>query len=72
MTPVNRGTEPHSFAYEACDIPAGMTIREYRRQRAGAERRRTSPQRARQVLRKILRILDPAGQPDQVRRDRRG
>ena len=27
-------TSPHAFAYEACDIPAGMTIREYRAQRA--------------------------------------
>jgi hypothetical protein len=32
VTPVS--THPHAFAYEACDIPAGMTIREYRAQRA--------------------------------------
>jgi hypothetical protein len=27
-------TPPQAFAYEACDIPAGMTIREYRAWRA--------------------------------------
>ena len=27
-------TSPQAFAYEACDIPAGMTIREYRARRA--------------------------------------
>jgi hypothetical protein len=27
-------TSPHAFAYEASDIPAGMTIREYRAQRS--------------------------------------
>ena len=32
MSPAS--THPHAFAYEACDIPAGMTIREYRSRRA--------------------------------------
>jgi hypothetical protein len=43
-------TAPHSFAYEACDIPAGMTIREYRAKRA----RGRKPSRARR-LRHALR-----------------
>jgi hypothetical protein len=29
---------PGSFAYEACDIPAGMTIREFRAMRARTRR----------------------------------
>ena len=33
-------TSPHAFAYEACDIPPGMTIREYRAQRARTRRPR--------------------------------
>ena len=33
-------TAPQSFAYEACDIPAGMTIREYRAKRARKPARR--------------------------------
>jgi hypothetical protein len=28
---------PYAFAYEACDIPAGMTIREFRASRAAAD-----------------------------------
>ena len=28
---------PYAFAYEACDIPAGMTIREFRALRAAAD-----------------------------------
>jgi hypothetical protein len=28
---------PYAFAYEACDIPAGMTIREFRASRAVAD-----------------------------------
>jgi len=43
-------TAPHSFAYEACDIPAGMTIREYRANRARVRK----PSRARR-LRHALR-----------------
>ena len=59
----------HPFVYDACDIPAGMTIREFRSLRALPA---ASPKRARKILRKILRILDPARQPDEVRRHRRG
>jgi hypothetical protein len=29
-------SSPYAFAYEACDIPAGMTIREFRAFRAAA------------------------------------
>jgi hypothetical protein len=28
---------PYAFAYEACDIPAGMTIREFRASRTAAD-----------------------------------
>lgn len=31
---------PHAFAYEACDIPAEMTIREFRALRSGPGRKR--------------------------------
>ena len=43
-------THPHPFAYEASDIPVGMTIREYRAQRA----RGRKPSRTRR-LRHALR-----------------
>jgi hypothetical protein len=43
-------TSPHAFAYEASDIPAGMTIREYRAQRA-----RTRPMGRTTRLRRALR-----------------
>jgi hypothetical protein len=43
-------TAPHSFAYEASDIPAGMTIREYRASRARVRK----PSRSRR-LRHALR-----------------
>jgi hypothetical protein len=56
-------TPPNAFAYEACDIPAGMTIREYRSQQALAAHHPTLAQRARQVLGKVLRVFDPAREP---------
>jgi hypothetical protein len=49
---------PHSFAYEACDIPAGMTIREYRVKRARARKpgRATRLRRALRARRHTLRL----------------
>lgn len=51
-------TAPQSFAYEACDIPAGMTIREYRAQRARNRRvgRTTRLRRALRARRNALRF----------------
>lgn len=51
-------TAPQSFAYEACDIPAGMTIREYRAQRARSRRvgRTTRLRRALRARRNALRF----------------
>jgi hypothetical protein len=34
--PVVGRLSPYAFAYEACDIPAGMTIREFRALRVAA------------------------------------
>jgi hypothetical protein len=34
-TPALARLGPHAFAYEACDIPPGMTIDEFRSQRFG-------------------------------------
>jgi hypothetical protein len=42
---------PQSFAYEACDIPAGMTIREFRAQR-GRPRSHGRLARLRRALRR--------------------
>jgi hypothetical protein len=39
----------HAFAYEACDIPAGVTIREWRTARAGE---RPPRRRVRHLLRR--------------------
>jgi len=51
-------THPQSFAYEACDIPAGMTIREYRAKRARARKpgRATRLRRALRARRHTLRL----------------
>ena len=51
-------TAPQSFAYETCDIPAGMTIREYRAQRARNRRvcRTTRLRRALRARRNALRF----------------
>ena len=68
-------TAPHSFAYEACDIPAGMTIREYRAKRAGARRpSRRVLRRLRNALRARRRFATTrlAERPRQVRHEVRG
>ena len=49
-------THPHAFAYEACDIPAGMTIREYRAQRARKAGRARRLRRALRARRLTLRL----------------
>ena len=51
-------THPHSFAYEACDIPSGMTIREYRakRNRNRKPGRATRLRRALRARRHTLRL----------------
>jgi hypothetical protein len=51
-------TSPHAFAYEACDIPAGMTIREYRAERSRGRRigRTTRLRRALRARRHALRF----------------
>ena len=51
-------TSPHAFAYEATDIPAGMTIREYRSQRARNRRvgRTTRLRRALRARKHALRF----------------
>jgi hypothetical protein len=49
-------THPHSFAYEACDIPAGMTIREYRAKRARKPGRARRLRRALRARRHSLRL----------------
>ena len=49
-------TYPHSFAYEACDIPAGMTIREYRAKRARKPGRARRLRRALRARRHTLRL----------------
>ena len=56
-------TAPQSFAYEACDIPAGMTIREYRAQRARNRRVEPRPPRLRRALRARRRPLRPPSRP---------
>jgi hypothetical protein len=47
---------PNSFAYEACDIPAGMTIREYRAKRARKPNRTRRLRRALRARRQTLRL----------------
>jgi len=51
-------THPHAFAYETCDIPAGMTMREYRAQRARNRKpgRGTRLRRALRARRHTLRL----------------
>ena len=49
-------TAPQSFAYEACDIPAGMTIREYRAKRARKPARSRRLRRALRARRHALRL----------------
>jgi hypothetical protein len=51
-------TPPNAFAYEACDIPADMTIREYRSQRARGRRpgRLARLRRALRARRHALRL----------------
>jgi hypothetical protein len=49
-------THPHSFAYEACDIPVGMTIREYRAKRGRKPGRATRLRRALRARRHTLRL----------------
>jgi hypothetical protein len=51
-------THPHAFAYETCDIPAGMTMREYRAQRARSRKpgRGTRLRRALRARRHTLRL----------------
>jgi hypothetical protein len=51
-------TIPNAFAYEACDIPAGMTIREYRARRSRDRRpgRLTRLRRALRARRHALRL----------------
>jgi hypothetical protein len=44
-------TPPNAFAYEACDIPDGMTISEFRAQR-GRSRRSRRFARLRRALRR--------------------
>ena len=45
----------YAFAYEACDIPADMTIAEFRARRASLGAGRTS------VLRRLRRFLQLSG-----------
>jgi hypothetical protein len=47
-------TPPGAFAYEACDIPPGMTISEFRAQRMRSRRTRRFSR-----LRRALRRLRP-------------
>jgi hypothetical protein len=49
-------TAPHAFAYEASDIPAGMTIREYRAKRARKPGRTRRLRRALRARRHTLRL----------------
>jgi len=49
-------THPNAFAYEACDIPAGMTIREYRSKRARKPGRGRRLRRALRARRQTLRL----------------
>jgi hypothetical protein len=49
-------THPHAFAYEACDIPAGMTIREHRAKRARKPGRARRLRRALRARRHTLRL----------------
>jgi hypothetical protein len=44
--------DAHGFTYEACDIPADMTIAEFRARRASAGAGRSS------ALRRLRRSLD--------------
>ena len=45
---------PHAFRYETCDIPPGMTIREYQARRSGNSRGRERPA----PLRRMRALLD--------------
>jgi hypothetical protein len=47
--------DAHGFAYEACDIPADMTIAQFRARRASAGAGRSS------VLRRVRRRLQVLG-----------
>ena len=49
-------TPPNAFAYENCDIPAGMTIREFRAQRARSRKGRRFARFARALRRHPLRL----------------
>ena len=49
-------TAPQSFAYEASDIPVGMTIREYRAKRARKPGRSRRLRRALRARRHTLRL----------------
>jgi hypothetical protein len=49
-------TAPQSFAYEASDIPAGMTIREYRAKRTRKPARSRRLRRALRARRHTLRL----------------
>ena len=54
MSPAS--TAPQAFAYEASDIPAGMTIREYRAKRARKPGRTRRLRRALRARRHTLRL----------------
>jgi hypothetical protein len=49
-------TPPNAFAYEACDIPAGMTIREFRAQRVRSRKSKRSVRISRALRRRALRL----------------
>jgi hypothetical protein len=52
---------PYAFAYEACDIPAGMTIREFRASRAAADAGEVRMASRERVCAAVRACLRPAG-----------
>jgi hypothetical protein len=49
-------TSRNAFAYEACDIPVGMTIREFRSQRARSRKSKRFWRISRALRRRPLRL----------------